>query len=291
MRQMDRRLFLQLTGAGLLGLSAKSLAAADTTAFTSIAYNVLAFIGFPETDENRSKLETDRDQLPEVTAKALAEFSPDLINLSEAPFEPLVERFARTLNMQYAYFSTGVKGSPTYPCGFPGAIVTRFDIVDSEDRPSAGAAHSSALFTRHLGRAELKTPWGTLHVITTHFHAHKQDIRIQETEAIIALIEKLRKTGEVLLQGDLNHKPGDPEHKLLQEAGLVDMNAQLGIGDVPTFNSVDPKYQIDYIVATPELAERGQRAEVLNKVPFVPNPDDPTSYALSDHMPVLVGFK
>ena len=116
------------------------------------------------------------------------------------------------------------------------------------------------------------------------------DLAGNEAAAVVALIEKLKQTGPVLLQGDLNHRPNDPEYAIWTEAGLVDIGAEQGIGDEPTFSSTNPRGRIDYIWATKELGTRATHAEVLNGVPFIPDPDEKSSYALSDHLPVLADF-
>lgn len=290
MNPIERRHFLKLAGAGLLGLGVMASVGEEKDTLRTVSYNVLAFRGFPETDATRTRLEASRGRHPELTAEALKAFTPDLVTLQEAPPEDLVARFAASLGMGYAYFPGGWKGDKTYPGGFPGAIVTRFDIVTSENRPSSGAAHDDTFFTRHLGRAELSTPFGRLHVVSAHFHAQKQEIRMLEAAAIIALITKLHATGPVLLQGDLNQRPDAPEYQLWIEAGLADVGAQQGIGNQPTAPSIRPRSRIDYIWATPELAGKAQHAEVLDKPPFAPDPSDLASYALSDHLPVLAEF-
>ncbi|HOC68465.1 MAG TPA: endonuclease/exonuclease/phosphatase family protein [Candidatus Hydrogenedentes bacterium] len=289
MDTIQRRHFLKLA-AGLLGTGMLARAGEENTPFRTISYNVLAFRGFPKTDATRSRLEGACDRHPEMTAEALAAFTPDIVTLQEGPSEALVKRFAKALGMRYAYFPGGWEGNAEYPGGFPGAIVTRFDIVASENRPTAGAAHDEILFTRHLGRAELDTPFGRLHVVSTHFHAQKHEVRMLEAAAIVALITKLRETGSVLLQGDLNHRPDAPEYKVWVEAGLVDIGARQGIGEQPTAPSIRPRSRIDYIWTTPELAARARHAEVLDKPPFIPEPEDPSTYALSDHLPMLAAF-
>jgi endonuclease/exonuclease/phosphatase family metal-dependent hydrolase len=278
------------TAAGFLALGGRVRAAEGSGALRTISYNVLAFRGYPETDATRARLAECAGRHPELTAKALAAFSPDLITLQEGPSEEVVARFAKALDMRYAYFPGGWKGDQTYPGGFPGAVVTRFEIEESENRPAAGAPHNEALFTRHLGRVRLATPFGALQVVSTHFHAQSHAIRMREAAAIIALMAKLREGGPVLLQGDLNHGPEDPEYALWVEAGLVDVGKAQGIGDTPTAPSVRPRKRIDYIWATPELAGKARGAAVLDKAPFVPELGDSASYALSDHLPVTAAF-
>ncbi|HPO15040.1 MAG TPA: endonuclease/exonuclease/phosphatase family protein [Candidatus Hydrogenedentes bacterium] len=287
---MNRRRFLGIAGAGLLSLGAGGRANEKKDRFRTISYNVLAFRGYPNNRKTQTRIKEKYEQHPVMTANALVKFSPDIVTLQEAPPEDRVAQFAKTLEMPYAYFPGGWEGDTLYPGGFPGAIVTRFKIEESTNRPSAGAPHDKELFTRHLGYAKLAAPFGTLHVVSAHFHPMEREIRMREAAAIIEFVAQLRGSGPVLFQGDLNHRPEDPEYALWGKAGLVDIGKAMGIGDKPTVPSVRPRNRIDYIWATPELAKRAQRAEVLDKTPFIPEPDDPASYALSDHLPVMAEF-
>lgn len=287
---INRRRFLGVAAAGVLALGRSVRATDRQNTLRTTSYNVLAFRGYPKTAATRTRILENVDRHPELTAKALAVYSPDIVTLQEGPTEDVVAQFAKALDMRYAYFPGGWKGDQTYPGGFPGAVVTRFEIEEAQNRPSTGAPHEEALFTRHLGRAKLATPFGALHVVSTHFHAQEQETRMREAGAIIDLIAKLRESGSVLLQGDLNHRPEDPEYGLWVKAGLIDIGKAKGIGDHPTAPSVRPLKRIDYIWSTPELARMAQGAAVLDKPPFVPDPADPSSYALSDHLPVMAEF-
>lgn len=287
---MKRRRFLQITGTAFAAAALPAIASERCVSLKTIAYNVLAFRGFPRTEDNKHAIGAAHSHLPEITAEALRAFKPDLVTFKEAPNEKKVARFAEALGMNYAFFPGGWKGDYTYPGGFPGAVITRFKILESENRPTVGEEHPSTLYTRHLGRAELSTPFGNIHVVSTHFHAHKEEVRIEEAEKIIALIHELRKSAPVLLQGDLNHKPEGPEYKLWVDAGLIDIGEKMGIGAEPTCPTTGGRSRIDYIWATPDLAEKAKAAAVLNKPPFVPDPDDAASFALSDHMPIMAEF-
>ncbi len=288
---ITRRRFLEVAAAGVAVIGSGVGAAEEKAMFRTITYNVLAFRGFPETAVTRERIKAELGRHPEMTAKALAKFSPDLVTLQEAPPEEEVGRFAKALGMQYAFYPGGWEGDSTYPGGFPGAVVTRYPIEESKNRPSAGAPHNEELFTRHLGWARLVAPFGTLHVVSTHLHASDHQVRMQEAAAIVQLIAKLRESGPVLLQGDLNSQPKDPEYAVWVDGGLVDVGKAVGIGDTPTSSSTHPVRRIDYIWATPELVKKAQRAAVLDKPPFVPDPADPASYALSDHLPVTAEFR
>ncbi|MEA3365334.1 MAG: endonuclease/exonuclease/phosphatase family protein [Candidatus Hydrogenedentes bacterium] len=287
---LNRRGFLRVASAGVLASAGTVRAGEKERLWRTISYNVLGFRGYPNLRRTRERLTERRERHPELTAKALEAFSPAVVTLQEGPPEEQVARFAKALGMHYAYFPGGWGGDKAYPGGFPGAVVTRFKVEESENRPSAGEPHDETLFTRHLGRAKLATPVGPLHVISAHFHASDHEVRMREARAIIELITQLHESAPVLLQGDLNHTPEDPEYAVWVEAGLVDVGKAKGIGNTPTFSSTKPGKRIDYIWATAEVAETARQAQVLNKPPFVPEPDDPASYALSDHMPVMAEF-
>jgi len=205
-------------------------AADEKRLWRTISYNVLGFRGYPSLENTHERLKARRERHPELTAEALAAFSPDIVTLQEGPPEERVARFAEALGMRYAYFPSGWAGKPPYLGGFPGAVITRFAIEESESRPSAGKPHDETLFSRHLGRAKLATPFGPLHVISAHLHASDHEARMREAAAVIELLGKLRETAPVVLQGDLNHKAEDPEYALWVEAGLVDIGKAMGIG-------------------------------------------------------------
>ena len=286
---MRRRTFLGLAATGLL--APYTARAEGAFQFRSITYNVLAFRGYPDSEATNAAITASRDQHPELTARALAKFSPDIITLQEGPPEDQVARFTKELGMNYVWFPGGWEGNDDYPGGFPGAVASRFPILESENRPSASEPHSDALFTRHLGRAVLDTPAGPLHVLTTHLHAQSAHARFREVTAILELVKKLSETGPVLVQGDMNHREGAEEYALWNEGGLIDVNAAQGVVGTGTFSSVDPRTHIDRFFIQESGAIKAQNARVLTEIPFIPNTSDPTSYALSDHLPVMADFR
>lgn len=275
---VTRREFIGIGGVSL-GLCLVAGAEPAST-FTTITYNVLACQGYPETEANRDALKAVRAEIPRLTGEALKSHGPDLVTLQESPSEAKVAEMAEALGMEYAYFEGG----------WPGTLMTKHEILERENRPSAGPPHPDHIFTRHLGRAKLDTPLGKLHLVTAHFHPSDHDVRMEEAAAVVALVAQLRETGPVIFQGDLNHKPGTPEYETWTEAGLVDVGQALSIGETPTFSSTKPRTRIDYVWATPDLAKRAVNAEVLNVPPYTPVGSDPTSYGLSDHVPVLAQF-
>ena len=100
----------------------------------------------------------------------------------------------------------------------------------------------------------------------------------------------LKNERSLLFQGDLNHEPDGPEYDRWKTAGLVDTFAARGVGRPLTIPSTTPRKRIDYVWAHGPIAARVKECRVLFEGPFRTNPDDPRSFALSDHIPVMATF-
>jgi endonuclease/exonuclease/phosphatase (EEP) superfamily protein YafD len=104
------------------------------------------------------------------------------------------------------------------------------------------------------------------------------------------MAEHLDSNRSVILQGDLNHRPDGPEYPRWVAAGLVDTFAAEGTGQPMTMGSNEPRSRIDYVWASGPLADRLVECRVVYEGAFRTNPDDPRSFALSDHLPVMATF-
>jgi len=123
--------------------------------------------------------------------------------------------------------------------------------------------------------------------------ANDTRIRLNEIKELVAAInDDLSNNSEsVLLQGDLNHSPDMEEYQSLRNAGLVDTFLVAGSGEGYTIDSIKPSKRIDFIYAKGALAGRVKRYKSLFEGNFRMNNEDPKSFALSDHLPVLVDFE
>lgn len=292
---MDRRNFIQssgVLGAALALSGAKEEAATLRGGFTSVSYNILACHGYPDLDTNHHKRVIAEQRMVERLALELALYQPDLVTFQESPSEAMVAEIAKELGFNHAWFPGGWPGNDDWPGGFPGTIMSRFPIKDDTNRPSATDPHPEELFTRHWCAATLETDTGPLRVFSAHLHPEDEAIRAREITAILDVLVPALATGESLLfQGDLNHRPDGPEYERWVAAGLVDtLAAATGKKDTPTFSSTEPKGRIDYIWAGGPIASRIAESRVLFEGAFRTNPEDPTSFALSDHVPVLARF-
>lgn len=294
---MNRRTFLKtsaLLAAAGAGPATHSFAQTDATGdrgLTSISYNVLACRGYPETDDNRDRLIRAREDMTKRIALELRLYQPDIVTFQESPDEATVAAIAEAMNMHYAFFPGGWPGNDDWPGGFPGTIMSRFPIVDKENCPLAAGTRPDDLFTRHWCSAVLETGRGRLPVFSAHLYPSDADVREREVTEILKVLQPHLDAGAAFLfQGDLNHAPDGPEYARWSEAGLTDTFAAKGNGVDVTIPSTEPKKRIDYIWAHGALADRLEEARILFEGQFRTNPDDPKSFALSDHIPVLALF-
>jgi endonuclease/exonuclease/phosphatase family metal-dependent hydrolase len=284
---LNRRTFF-LASTGLLGstLLHSRLGAADTPGATgsglrTITYNILAAKGYPETETNRELLRRARPQMVQRLAHELALYDPDVITFQESPAEEVVAAIARALGYRHTYF----------PGGFPGAVLTRFKIVESRNCPLVEGERPPDLFTRHWGRAVLEQNGRRLMVYSAHLHPSNPGVRAREVTAALAVMAAdIAGAVPMLFLGDLNHGQDDPEYARWQAAGLVDLVPADGAPRPLTFPSTEPKWCIDFSWANPVLARRRTSARVLFEGAFRTNPVDERSFALSDHLPVLAEF-
>ena len=280
---MKRRDFLKagsLMGAAL-ALSTARPAAAASSGLTTITYNVLACKGYPYHDTKTARGARAAAQMADRIAMELDLYAPDIVTFQESPEEAVAARIASAMNMEYAWF-TG---------GFPGTIISRFPIRDTKNHSSTDRDKPGELFTRHWCRATLETDAGDVTLFSAHLHPSSESVREAEVSAILeAVAPELAAGRSVLFQGDLNHTPDGPEYARWVVAGLVDAAAASSAEPGMTFKCDAPNRRIDYIWAGGPLAAQVRECRVLFEGAFRTNPDDPNSFGLSDHLPVLARF-
>lgn len=314
---MNRRNFLRKSTTSLLSIGLINGLNLDLKAQTNevkaiatgenqmrvIAYNIFnGAIGFkgingkalPEGED--SDLVREARSLGQVSKRIAFElelYHPDIINFSESAEEAVVKEIAEMLEMNYVHFPSGIKR-------FPGSILTKYEIVSSQNRPFVNKKinNPQELFTRHWEKAILRLPNGDLMAVhSAHlwpFRKEENDttIRMREIEALLASIRADLKNGvkSVLLQGDLNHKPDTAEYERLNDGLLLDTFKAVGEGEGATYTAINPTNRIDYIYAAGDIAQHAKYAKVLYEGAFRMNNEDPRAFSLSDHLPVLVDF-
>jgi endonuclease/exonuclease/phosphatase family metal-dependent hydrolase len=270
-----------------LALTASSLAAKNWQWFpekkiTTITYNVYAFQGYPKTDDTQFILKDARVQMPERIALELALYHPDIITFQEAPAEEEVRKVAEKLEMHYTYF----------PGGFPGALLTKFDIVSTQNCPLVQKSEPGDLFSRHWGKALLKSKEEEVMIYSAHLHPSDDAIRAREVVEVLKVMEAdATDRRNFIFQGDLNHEPIQDEYTQWMEAGLRDCYTAKGVEQRNTIKSTFPNRTVDYIWVNETLSKRLLRCKVLFEGNFRANLLDERSFALSDHLPVMAEFK
>ncbi len=285
---ISRRQFLSRSAVGTLsaGVLATSLVAADSSSKTLrvIAYNVYECTGWPK-DRVLGKKATSLGQMPERFAFELALYNPDIVQFSESPSEAVAQEIAEQLQMNFVRFPSGGK--------WPGTLFSKYEIVDVLNAPAAAESRDKKLFTRHWGQATVKLPSGDLILHSAHMHPGPEpETRQREVPVMLAAMKRDLDAGKsMLLIGDLNHTPDDPEYKQWLAAGWSDTFAKVGAGKGVTFMADKFDRRIDYILAAGPIAKQVTEARPIFEGAFRINEDDPESFALSDHLPQLAVFK
>ena len=95
----------------------------------------------------------------------------------------------------------------------------------------------------------------------------------------------------MLLIGDLNHSPEQPEYEMWEKRGWVDTFSKVGQGKGATIKADLPKWRIDYVWAAGPIAKEVIESRPLYQGAFRLNIADQQSFALSDHLPQLAVFE
>jgi len=282
---ISRRQFCAALGAA--GLSATALPAfgddKKTQPLRVIAYNVYACKGWPD-DRPLAKKAVQEGQMARRLAMELALHEPDIISFSESPSEVIAMEVAKHLGMNHVRFPSGGN--------WPGTLLSRFEITDSQNVPLEHE-RPKELFTRHWGRATIKLPNGqSLIVHSAHLYpVADPTIRLKEIKAMLDSMKNDFDAGHsMLLIGDLNHGPDTEEYRLWIDAGWTDTFAEVGKGEGLTIKADNPKYRIDYVMATGPIANQTVESRPLFEGAFRLNMADANSFALSDHLPQLAVF-
>ncbi|HNR31007.1 MAG TPA: endonuclease/exonuclease/phosphatase family protein [Candidatus Hydrogenedentes bacterium] len=284
----SRRRFLVAAGAVLpcavlAGPRAEETGAAPPEPrFRTITYNAREGEGWGLRPEQQARLACLRPQLPQRMALELALYAPDAVTLVEAPSEAAVAEMAEVLDMEYRYSHDAS----------PGALLTRCKIVEWDPSPEGkNAPYTKQQRPKHCARAVIETAIGRVTLYGVHYTARRAERRIEELRTTLDIIAgDVASGGSFLLQGDLNHSQRTPEYAYWTDAGLEDAFRLKGAGIEHTLGTAQPTMRIDYVWLHGPITERLVECRVLFEGAFRTNPEDPSSVALSDHLPLMATF-
>ena len=263
----------------VISLHPEQLVAQDT--ITVLTHNVLAFSGHPR----------DTHHIDSVVFRKAVDFyrqtNADILILQETPPESMMEKLAQELNYSYVYFSPKYQGDAVYPYGFPGCILSRFEITSSTDYNRAFPDMPDSLFQRHLGEVILQTPRGALQVIGLHLCADwgnvfRESTRLAELDYLFSRLVFCDTCTAILAAGDFNSRPMSRPYIRMLEAGFVDTQEHTGEATVPV---PDSRVRIDYIF----LSANHPRISSFTVPVRVPLLEENGLY-LSDHQPCITGI-
>lgn len=238
----------------------------------TITYNVLQCTGYPPEARPPGGCE------PRRYVHALDAYAPDLVTFCESPAREVSETIAASLGMTAVRFAS--------PGDWPGTLLTALEVVEATNCPLPGGRPDD-LFTRHWGRAVLRGGDGAEYVVhSVHLHPSNAEVREREILALLGCLRTdLDRGRDVILQGDLNHRPDMPEYEWWWNAGLFDTFEPEDGSPGHTFRSTLPMARLDYVWVSRSLSERVLRGRPLAEPPFVPDLASGVGYALSDHVP------
>ena len=207
----------------------------------------------------------------EEIAQVIENNNPDIVALQEVSRGwvvsgrlDMLEWLSQRLQMPYVF-------EPTADPLWGNAILSRYPILaySKEELPPGNLPLQRGFIVALIdigGNERLK-------VIATHFHHLEGDTDIRQTQAktIIDFTNRIGNNRIVLL-GDLNAQPSDPEIRILWQGRLMDAATTMDPALAYTFASDNPYQRIDYIFTSYDL--RAIDVQV------------PLSTA-SDHLPVV----
>ena len=237
----------------------------------------------------------------ELAIAELRELAPDVIALQEASVGAgrgnIAARIAKALGHEHVLatatprvFREPVLGRLlTLLMNFTegSAVVSRFPIVrgDRHDLPRC----VRTLDPRIALHAELRTPWGPLHVLSTH--TSRDACQVARAGELAAAARGPLPT---LLSGDLNHAEDSPPIAALRDAGLVDVfrAANPDASGFTVWQRVESPgptvfRRVDYILLAPGTKSAGR---VVSSRIVLDTPDrrpDGSTLWPSDHYGVL----
>jgi len=129
------------------------------------------------------------------------------------------------------------------------AVLSKFPIAESELIPLT-STRQRRVALRAVVAAGNNTATIDITCICTHFGLSSEERRAQAEEVIAALQAACKEANPIVLMGDLNASPDNPEVRTISQQ-LIDVVKDK---DQPTFPNPHPKARIDYIFISKNCA-------------------------------------
>jgi len=184
----------------------------------------------------------------EAVAEAIEASGADVVGLQEISRGWLIwggvdmlAWLSQRLDMPYV-------SGPTSDAQWGNAILSRYPILRAETFP---LPPDSLLLRRGVIVAQIDVGRGNLTLIDTHFAHRGKNREIRELQA--AELTRAWGGAATVIVGDMNATPDSNAMQILSGSGLVNVAAEMGRPQVYTSPAENPRRQIDYIWASPDL--------------------------------------
>lgn len=230
----------------------RPVVAADLDRFRLVNYNVHLAVN------------PDGQLDPVATARTIENLRPDVLVLQEAgrgwPINgtmDLAEWLSRRLRMPFVY-------QPAADGQFGNAVFTRLPLLSSDGGflPVAGGTQR-----RSYLRVRIDLGGGrSVTVIDVHLQ-HQDDKTATRESQIGRLIEVWGGAERTVIAGDMNTQPDEDNLKLFLDAGLLSVQDEAGLGDLPTATQPTVRGdRVDYVFVTPRPRLPGGRCSVQRRL-------------------------
>jgi endonuclease/exonuclease/phosphatase family metal-dependent hydrolase len=188
---------------------------------------------------------------PEAVARAIERQRPDVVLLQEVSRGwPIggtldgVEWLSRRLAMRYVY-------APAADRQFGNVILSRLRITAAD---VGELPQGEGTMRRSYAAASVQLPGGrTVRLYDVHL-AHRDQDTPTRLAQLAALLTAWDSRSAAVIAGDFNASPGSVEIAEMTDAGLVSAQDATGNGGLLTSPTDRPRYRIDWIFGTPDVA-------------------------------------
>jgi|GEM_PF-1194145 len=265
-----------------------AVAAAPGGPATSVricTYNVLGFQGWPEAAAAGELGARGTARHLDYFAGVLGELGCDVLGVQEGWSFAFLDRLAAAMGAHVAKFAT--------PTSFPGAIFTRFPILEQRDF-TVRLPSGDVPFSRSAGAALLDVRGTPVWVVTIHAHPTREELRRMEANVLAQRVDELLAVSEnVIVLGDFNSQPGGVIHQVLVERGFLNAMDLAGGGVEPTMTTLQGAgtITIDHIYVSPALAGSVRSSRVVSDPGFRMGAGASRTWVNSDHLPVTADLE
>ncbi len=248
-----------------------------------LTYNIHNFRGYPE-DLGTERWRSHPQEKLNIQLRALGMLDAHVASLQECSYDKNLQlRLVDRLGYRASFFPA------SYHKHCAGATLSRYPLLDSINLTFL-ELDGQVTMKRFLGRSLVRLPGGQEILIYGGHYDPTPEGELDLIEQVFRTDQALRRP--MIWMGDWNIERTHRLYGRFKKMGLVDGFVHLGLPHTTTGLKGDrSRGGIDYIFCTPDIADRLESIEVVARGAATLDPNDPSSVAASDHLPVLAVFR